>query len=438
MRNGLGVSVERGRVRAASATASSQKVVLDGAAESVATALRDALAAAREHFGEPDAIALVHDDADDADTVGRDLAAAGVGPVRLVARSIAGRYADDPATGAALWLLDERHPVVPLIPPAGPPGGSREAQVPGPSMSDFGDGRQMSDFGDGRQMSDFGAGVTMDDFGGGSGMDDFGDGVTMADFADQAPRRRSRVLIATLAAAIVLLVAAVAAIALTSDAPEAEPVAATETTEVGASETDSEAASSTSEALQPGAPGSGPPADAASTTSTTVATSTAGTTATTAATATTATTAKVTAATTTTVPVNSDTTTYDVTAMVQSYSGGNPDAPRLQQGMQAPGVVSLTCDANRRCTGTITIKTWTYQQTFEGTLGVDGTFKYANTAPRRECVDGATVTNSFSATFGTGVSGDSAITNDPQVCKTADGTQSVAENVAITFATNTP
>lgn len=274
VRNGLGVDARGGRVRAASATNSKVLVVIDDAPLiDVGEALRAALASARAKFGEPDAIALVHDDdlpdANRAELV-EQARAAGLGEVRLVADSVARPYAEHEdlppalvaAAGAAIWLLRERRGVIvpPLLPPQDQPDES------GRRMDDFGAGRQMSDFGAGDTMSDHGNGRQMNDFGAGRTMAAFGAGATMSDHAGAPPRRRTRLIVAAVAAAVVVVAAAVAAVGLTGPSTDADRVAATDTTErdnrdegeeeAGDEREDSEGSDSettTTAALEPGA-----------------------------------------------------------------------------------------------------------------------------------------------------------------------------------------
>ena len=431
VRNGLGVDTRSGYVRAVSATNSKVLVVVDGAPFlALGEALREALASARAKFGEPEAIAVVHDD--DLSDSGREelleqAKRAGLGEVRLVAESTALPYAEGQdlpaaalaAAGAAIWLLRERRgvivPPVHLVPPTG------EADEGGRKMDDFGEGRRMSDFGAGSTMSDHGEGRKMEDFGKGRTMADFGAGAQMADFGETSPRRRrSRIVVAALAAAIVVIAGAVAAVGLSGPSTDADNVAATDSTVAdseGADETESPSTTDSGD-HEPGARSSADE-EAPATTTSLAGRAVADGTSTTSATAP-----------STTVPVT--TASYAVTATVDSYSGANPDSPRLQQGMQAPGVVTMECNDARECTGTITIRDWSYQQQFEGTRNADGSIDYSRTEPRSECVDGATVTNTFSATVGQIVSGQTSVLNDPQTCKTAEG-QAFGENISISF-----
>jgi hypothetical protein len=411
VRNGLGVDARGGRVRAASATSSARLVVLDDAPFlDVGEALRVALAAARANFGEPEAIALVHDDdvnETDLEELRRSARSAGVGEVRLVADSVARPLAENEdvppaliaATGAAIWLVRERRGVV--VPPVSLPGGDRRA--------DGAEGRrQMSEFGDGRTMADFASGSQMSDFGDGRTMGDFGDGRTMGDFGGPRRTRRSRLVVAAVAAAVIIVAGAVAAVGLSNGSTDVDSVAATGTTDSAA-----EASTTTT----------GAPIEAGSQTSLDVTTTTAANSA-----------ATTTVATVTTTTIPTTTRTYEVVARLDSYATDAP-VPRLKQGDSATATVTLTCNAADECTGSVVVPVWDVTHAFAGNL-VDGSLDDSSTFQPDECVDPVEATFAFSGAFeDSSTSGRLTQSFKPRVCRDADGNERFHEDIAISFAT---
>lgn len=447
VRNGLGVDTRSGYVRAVSATNSKVLVVVDGAPFlALGEALREALASARAKFGEPEAIAVVHDD--DLSDSGREelleqAKRAGLGEVRLVAESTALPYAEGQdlpaaalaAAGAAIWLLRERRgvivPPVHLVPPTG------EADEGGRKMDDFGEGRRMSDFGAGSTMSDHGEGRKMEDFGKGRTMADFGAGAQMADFGETSPRRRrSRIVVAALAAAIVVIAGAVAAVGLSGPSTDADNVAATDSTESseGGGDSDTGNTTSTADVIAAGerttsSVGASDGTAEATTTTTALATTGGGVTTTTGP-----------GSTTTTVAMR--TQTYDVVANVISYAV-DAGPPRLTQGQTARGTVTLACpvDGSGDCRGSIDIPDFAYRVTDFPAQVVNGHVEYSSTDPVPECTDATTNTITFSADFSPpdqapSVDGTSGHTHKPtRVCRGADGNDVFHEDITIGFGT---
>ena len=434
VRNGLGVDARGGRVRAASATAASRVVVLqDGVSVDLADALRAALASARARFGEPEAIALVHDDdlsAADLERVRAEARDTGIGDVQLVPDSVARSFAGGEevpaevvaAMGAAIWLLRDRRGIVvpPVLPPAqGDPEGTKQ-------MSDFGSGSAMDDHGDGR---------TMGDFGDGRKMAEFGAGVTMADFGD-APRRgrRSRILVAALAAAVVIIAGAAAAIGLSSPSSDTDRVAATETTSTTEADDRSTTSTSASGDVEAGDRTTPSVADGPSgsdvTTTTAASDPSGGSTATTL------------AGSSTTTTVAMATRTYDVVATVISYAS-EASEPRLTQGQTARGTVTLTCpvDAPGDCTGSIQIPDFNYAIASFPAEVVEDHVDYSATEPVPGCADGTTNTVAFSADFSPAnaapaADGTTSQTHKPsRTCQGSDGRAVFHEDIAISFGT---
>lgn len=444
VRNGLGVDARGGRVRAACATASRTLVVLEDAPFlNLGEALRVALSSARAKFGEPEAIALVHDDDADDQTreqIMRDAQGAGIGEVRLVRDSVARPFAEHQdvppalvaATGAAIWLLRERRAVV--VPPPLLPSGEEETAR---RMDDFGRGRQMSDFGVGSTMSDHGDGSRMDDFGAGRTMADFGAGAAMSDFGaaeteDRAPRRRSRLAVAAIAATIVVIAGAGAAVGLSGRSSDADRVAATGSSDTRV-EDEGGSATTTPEGVEPG-----------SRTTTSVEGSVGETTSTTAAALSSGessepTTSTSIGTTTTTTAVSSTTRRYSIDAMVESYAQDSQAPPRLQPGQRAAGIVTMTCpdDGSGRCTASIDIPDFSYSLANFPAEIVDGQVDYAATDPVAECTDGSTLTMTFSADFtATDTSGSTSQTHKPaRTCTGADGKPVFREDLTISFFT---
>lgn len=443
VRNGLGVDARGGRVRATCATASRTLVVVEDAPFlDVGEALRVALSSARAKFGEPEAIALVHDDdLDDATREGmlRDAQGAGIGEVRLVRESVARPFAEHEdvppalvaATGAAIWLLRERRAVV--VPPPLLPSGEEET---GRRMDDFGRGRQMSDFGAGSSMSDHGDGRRMEDFGGGRTMADFGAGAVMADFGsdESPPRRRSRLVVAAIAVAVAIVAGAGAAVGLSGRGSDANRVAATEGSGTTADERD-DARTTTTESLEPGSPPTtsvgGATEETTSTTSTTATAPTAGG-------STQPSTSTPAAATTTTTVVSTTTRRYSIDAMVESYAYDG-QTPRLQPGQRAAGIVTMTCpdDGSGRCTGSIDIPDFGYSIAGFPAQSVGNRVDYSAADAVPACTDGSTVTMTFSADFtNTDTSGSTSQTHKPgRTCTGADGKPVFLEDLTISFFT---
>ena len=413
VRNGLGVDARGGRVRATSATSSARVVVVEGAPFiDIGEALRVALASARAKFGEPEAIALVHDDdlaPSDLEALQREAQKTDVGEVRLVPESVARPLAENedvapeliPATGAAIWLLRERRGIV--VPPPVPPRQEREDST-----------RKMDDFGQGRRMSDFGGGSAMADHGAGRSMSDFGDGATMADFGEPRNRRRSRLAIAAVAALIVVAGGTFAALGLSSNGTSVDSVASTDTTTADGSDD-----TTTTAALE-----AGPQTTADDTTTTTAL----------AADISASTTTEATTATTTTTAVARTTRTYDVVALLESYAS-DAQTPRLTQGDRAAGTVTLTCTDAGACEGSLVVAEWNVVHDFSGTL-VDGSLDDTNTSQPEKCVDPVEATFTFSGLFDeTSTSGEVSQTFKPRRCQGTDGRAVFLEDLVISFAT---
>ena len=417
VRNGLGVDARGGRVRATSATSSARVVVVEDAPFlDVSEALRIALGSARAKFGEPEAIALVHDDdlaVSDLEQLKREAQRSDVGEVRLVPESVALPLAENEdvapellaATGAAIWLLRERRGIV--VPP------------PVPQRQDGEDGtRKMDDFGQGRRMSDFGGGSAMADHGDGRRMSDFGEGATMADFGEPRGRRRSRLAIAAVAALIVAAVGTFAARGL-SNGTSVDSVASTDTTTADGSDE----ATTTTVDLE-----AGPQTTADDTTTTTALAAEVSGSSTTAATTTTA-------VTTTTVAART-TRTYDVVALLESYAS-DAQTPRLTQGDRAAGTVTLTCTDAGVCEGSLAVAEWNLVHAFDGQLA-DGSLDDTNTFQPDECVDPVEATFTFTGLFDeTSMSGEVSQAFKPRRCQGADGRAVFLEDLVVSFATQT-
>ena len=423
VRNGLGVDARRGRVRAASATQASVLVVLDDAPfVDTGEAMRVALASARAKFGEPEAIALVHDDdlpAAELELLRTEARSAGVGDVLLVPDSVARPFADGrdvaatvaAATGAAIWLLrDRRGVVVPPILPTSAERDERGGEEGTRSMDDFGKGRRMLDFNAGRAVGDFGAGSAMSDFGDGAQMDDFG--------TPERKRGSRRLIVAAIAAVLLIAGGAVAASGVIGGTTDVDSVASTDTTATEAAD-DAEPATSTT-AGDAGADTSTTSAAADNTTTTLAA----------AAPETTLTTSAPAASTTT---IASTARTYDVTAIVESFASDEA-TPRLQQGDRALGTVTLSCNESGDCEGSVVVPEWNLTHGFTGVL-VNGTLDHAATFQPQECSEAVEATFTFGGAFDdTSSSGRLAQTFKPRGCTGADGTPVSFEDIVVSFS----
>ena len=191
-------------------------------------ALVDSLTASE---GAVDAIALAYPDETDRfrlDLLVEASRLAAVGEIAFVPETLARGYADDVATGAAMWALDQsrtNHPAAP--PPAGTPITARTALIGGGLV-----GGGVATV----------AGSASEAVGGAAGLAAFGSGASMADFGPSMETfgKRGRSMRAFIAAAVVavVVVGGAAAVLATRGGGGDDKVAARNTPTTAANEPD--------------------------------------------------------------------------------------------------------------------------------------------------------------------------------------------------------